>query len=107
MTKLPHLNEAMQHFISRQEMMWIATTDAKGESDCSFRGGPRGFVRVIDERRLAYPEYRGNGARTTLANIAENAHVGLLFLDLLETTAGLHVSGRARVLEPAELLKDK
>ena len=103
---LDRLNPAMREFISRQEMMWVATADAHGDCDCSFRAGPVGFVRAIDERRLAYPEYRGNGVLASLGNISENAHIGLLFLDVFDSTVGLHVNGRAHILENPELLRD-
>jgi uncharacterized protein len=51
----------MQAFIGRTEMAWIATADSAGHCDCSFRSGPPGFVRVLGEGLLAYPDYRGNG----------------------------------------------
>jgi predicted pyridoxine 5'-phosphate oxidase superfamily flavin-nucleotide-binding protein len=59
--QLDHLNEAMRQFIARQEMMSIATSDAAGRCDCSFRAGEPGFVQVLSSKTLAYPEYRGNG----------------------------------------------
>ena len=100
-------NPAMREFIGRQEMMWVATADAHGDCDCTFRVGPLGFVRAVDDRRVAYPEYRGNGVLASLGNITENAHIGLLFLDFFDSTVGLHVNGRARVLENPELLRDE
>jgi len=103
---LDRLNPSMREFIGRQEMMWVATADAHGDCDCTFRAGPIGFVRAIDEHRVAYPEYRGNGVLASLGNITENAHVGLLFLDFLGSTVGLHVNGRARILENPELLRE-
>jgi uncharacterized protein len=104
---LDRLTPAMRDFIGRQEMMWVATADAHGDCDCSFRAGPPGFVRALGERRVAYPEYRGNGVLASLGNLSENPHIGLLFLDFFETTVGLHVNGRAGVLENAELLRDE
>ena len=47
---LDHLNSYMREFISKQEMVFIATADSKGECDCSFRAGKRGFVRVLNEK---------------------------------------------------------
>ncbi len=58
---LDHLNPTMSEFLSNQEIVFISTADAKGECDCSFRTGPPGWVRVINEKTIAYPEYRGNG----------------------------------------------
>ena len=91
-----HLTEKMQALIRRQEMVFVATADAQGNCDCSPRFGKPGFVTVIDEKTVAYPEFRGNGVLASLGNIHENPHIGLVFVDFLETTVGLHVNGRAR-----------
>jgi predicted pyridoxine 5'-phosphate oxidase superfamily flavin-nucleotide-binding protein len=102
---LDRLNERMQAFVARMEMVFIATADAAGEADCSFRAGPPGFVRVLDERTLLYPEYRGNGVMASLGNITENGHIGLMFLDLCGDAIGLHVNGRARIVDDDALLE--
>jgi uncharacterized protein len=96
---LGRLNERMVEFIGRQEMVWIAAADANGECDCSFRAGPSGFVQVLDDRTVRYPEYRGNGVMASLGNIAENPHVGMVFLDFDQERIGLHVNGTARIVE--------
>jgi predicted pyridoxine 5'-phosphate oxidase superfamily flavin-nucleotide-binding protein len=96
---LDHLNPAMQEFVGRMEMVFIASAGADGDADCSFRAGPPGFVRVIDSTTLAYPEYRGNGVMASLGNMLENAHIGMLFIDFYESTVGLHVNGGARIAE--------
>ena len=101
---LPRLNDRMREFIACQEMCFIATADAGGECDATFRAGPPGFVQVLDERTLAYPEYRGNGVMASLGNIEENGHVGILFIDFTRDVIGLHVNGTARVVERDELL---
>jgi len=100
---LDHLNPAMRAFIARQEMMFVATSDARGNCDNSFRGGPPGFVRTLDEGRLTWPEYRGNGVLSTLGNIVENPRVGLLFVDFLDDGVGLHVNGSAAIIDDAVL----
>ncbi len=100
---LDHLNAAMRAFIARQEMMFLATSDAGGECDNSFRAGPAGFVHTVDEGRLAWPEYRGNGVLASLGNIAENPHVGLLFVDFFDDGVGLHVNGAATIVEDATM----
>ena len=100
---LDHLNEAMREFVARQEMMFLATADARGECDNSFRAGPPGFVRTLGPDRLTWPEYRGNGVMASLGNIAENGHVGLLFVDFFDDGVGLHVNGSARIVEDAEM----
>jgi predicted pyridoxine 5'-phosphate oxidase superfamily flavin-nucleotide-binding protein len=95
---LPHLNDAMRSFIGRQQMMFVATADESGSCDNTFRGGPPGFVRVLDDEHLSWPEYRGNGVMASLGNMTENAHVGLLFIDFHEVI-GLHVNGTAEIVE--------
>lgn len=89
----------MREFLERAEMLFIATADGNGECDASLRAGPAGFVHVPDGRTLAYPEYRGNGVHASLGNITENPHVGILVVDFVENMIGLHVNGRARIVE--------
>ena len=96
---LDHLNPLMREYIAQQEMAFVATSDAHGECDASFRAGSPGFMRVIDERTLMYPEYRGNGVMASLGNISENGHIGILFVDFFRSTVGLHVNGTARIIE--------
>jgi predicted pyridoxine 5'-phosphate oxidase superfamily flavin-nucleotide-binding protein len=102
---LDHLNTAMRELLGEQEMVFLATADSKGECDCSFRAGEKGFIHALDERTLAYPEYRGNGVYASLGNLVENPHVALLFLDFFHRGIGLHVNGRARVCSPEELTR--
>ncbi|HEU4793811.1 MAG TPA: pyridoxamine 5'-phosphate oxidase family protein [Nitrolancea sp.] len=101
---LDYLNPLMRGFLGRQEMVFIATADSQGDCDASFRAGPPGFVQVLDEKTLTYPEYRGNGVMASLGNITENPHIGLLFIDFFEAKVGLHVNGRAQILRSEELL---
>ena len=89
----------MVAFIERMEMVFVATADANGDCDASLRAGLPGFVRVLDEHTVAYPEYRGNGVLASLGNISENPHIGLLMVDFVEDLIGLHVNGRAHVLD--------
>ncbi len=100
---LDHLNEPMRRFIERQQMMFLSTSDAQGSCDSTLRAGPPGFVIVLDQRRLAWPEYRGNGVMASLGNIAENPHVGLLFVDFVRDVIGLHVNGGAELVDDDEL----
>ncbi len=100
---LDHLNPEMVEFVGRMEMAFIGTADAGGECDASFRAGPPGFLHVLDPRRIAYPEYRGNGVLASLGNISENPHVALLMIDFVRDLIGLHVNGRASIIEDVEL----
>lgn len=94
-----HLNEEMVEFVRRMEMAFIATSDGNGEADCSFRAGPPGFITVLGQDRIAYPEFRGNGVHASLGNISENPHVGLLMVDFVRDLIGLHINGRAHIVE--------
>jgi predicted pyridoxine 5'-phosphate oxidase superfamily flavin-nucleotide-binding protein len=102
---LERLNERMIAFIREQSLAFISTASESGECDCSFRTGPKGFVHVLDDKTLVYPELRGNGVLASLANIAENPHIAVLFLDFEASGIGLHVNGRAEILENHELLR--
>ena len=81
---LDHLNSAMQEFIALREMMFVGTADKNGNADASFRAGLANFVKVLDQRTIAYPEFRGNGVMSSMGNISENPHVGLMFIRLAE-----------------------
>jgi uncharacterized protein len=95
------LTPKMIEFIGRMEMAFIATSDMAGECDCSFRAGTAGFLRVLDERTIAYPEFRGNGVMASLGNLLENRHVGMLMIDFTHDLIGLHVNGDAEIVTPA------
>ena len=103
---LNHLNPEMQQFISEQEMVFISTSDAKGECDASFRAGDTGFVIVLDTKTLLFPEYRGNGVLASMGNISENPHIGMFFIDFYQNSIGLHVNGKARILSNEDLTAD-
>jgi uncharacterized protein len=100
------INDQMEEFIGRMEMAFIATADAHGECDSSFRAGPPGFVSVLDERTIAWPEYRGNGVMASAGNIAENPHVGILFVDFVRDLVGLHVNGSAELMGAGDFARE-
>jgi uncharacterized protein len=68
-------------FIEAADCFFLATADADGRPDCSYKGGDRGFVKVVDERTIAFPNYDGNGMYLSMGNISVNPSVGLLFID--------------------------
>jgi predicted pyridoxine 5'-phosphate oxidase superfamily flavin-nucleotide-binding protein len=92
-------------FIERADMFFIATADAEGRPQCSYKGGDPGFVRVLDERTIAFPLYDGNGMYLTAGNALVNPHVGLLFVDF-EQRRRLRLNGVACVSEDDPLLAD-
>ena len=84
--------------LHRESMFFfLATADAEGRPDCSFKGGAPGFVRVTGPGELAFPDYDGNGMFKSLGNILVNPGVGLLFIDMGEKPRRLRVNGTASV----------
>jgi predicted pyridoxine 5'-phosphate oxidase superfamily flavin-nucleotide-binding protein len=83
-------------FIARSPMFFLATADAEGRPDCSYKGGMPGFVRVVDDVTLAFPSYDGNGQYRTLGNLLVNAKVGMLFIDF-EATKRIRINGIASI----------
>jgi len=99
------LTPVMQQFIQRMEMAFIATSDGSGQCNCSFRAGPAGFIRVLDDHTIAYPEYRGNGVMASLGNMLQNPHIGIFLADFTHDLIGLHVNGDAGIATPARMQK--
>lgn len=95
---LDHLNDRMQAFIPKQELLFISTADGAGHCDASIRVGSKGFIKILDHKTIAYPEYRGNGVYASLGNIVENPHIGLLMIDFYDSTIGLHINGHAEII---------
>ncbi|MGW0005754.1 pyridoxamine 5'-phosphate oxidase family protein [Nocardia grenadensis] len=100
---LDRLNQRMTDFVVRMDMAFFATADRHGNCDSSFRAGEPGFLRVLDEHTLAYPEYRGNGVLASLGNLLENPHKGILLIDFLQDMIGLHINGSASIFEDTVL----
>lgn len=83
-------------YIERMDMFFLATADAAGHPNCSYKGGDPGFVRVLDPKTLVFPNYDGNGMYLSMGNTLENPHVGLLFVDF-EQQKRLRLNGVARI----------
>jgi uncharacterized protein len=91
-------------FIESAAYFFIATADADGHPDCSFKGGMPGFVRVTGPAELAFPDYDGNGMFKSLGNLTVNPNVGLLFIALHGKPRRLRVNGTAVVTRDDPLL---
>ncbi|MDX6514649.1 MAG: uncharacterized protein QOH73_315 [Gaiellaceae bacterium] len=97
------LDEGDVAFIERCDMLFLATADADGRPNCSYKGGDPGFVRVLDPRTIAFPSYDGNGMYLSTGNTLENPHVGILFISFTERTR-LRFNGVASLHSDDELL---
>lgn len=95
--------EQDQAFIESRALFFLATADARGRPDCSYKGGLPGFVRVVGPDELEFPSYDGNGQFRSLGNVRANPAVGLLFIDF-ESPRRLRVNGQARLLDDPEAL---
>jgi len=97
------LTEETRALIGCSSLVFIGTADAEGRADVTPRGGPAGFVSVLDERTLAIPDATGNKRLDTMHNVLQTGRVGLLFLIPGRPTT-LRVNGRACVSARSELL---
>ena len=91
-------------FIERLDMFFIATADEQGYPNCSYKGGEPGFVRVVDEHTVAFPNYDGNGMYLSAGNMLANPNVGMLFIDF-ERGRRLRLNGVASINEHDELIE--
>jgi len=92
----PVIDAHAKQFIESRDMFFLATCDDEGRPQCSYKGGDPGFVRVLDDRTLAFPSYDGNGMFLSLGNVRRQPHVGMLFVDFAQPNR-LRVNGTATV----------
>ena len=97
------IGESQKEFIEKADMFFLATCDHRGLPTCSYKGGDPGFVRVLDERWLAFPNYDGNGKFQSMGNLLKNPNVGMLFVDF-EGQQRLRLQGIATIRDDDELL---
>jgi predicted pyridoxine 5'-phosphate oxidase superfamily flavin-nucleotide-binding protein len=89
--------DADKAFVEESPFFFLATADAEGRPDCSFKGGLAGFVRILAPDLLAFPDYDGNGMFRSLGNIRVNPNVGLLFIRIGEKPGRLRINGTAEI----------
>jgi predicted pyridoxine 5'-phosphate oxidase superfamily flavin-nucleotide-binding protein len=99
------IDDGDRAFIAARDMFFLATADEDGFPTCSYKGGDPGFVRVLDQRTLAFPVYDGNGMFLSLGNLTLNPRVGLLFVDF-EGQKRLRLDGIASVDDADPLLAE-
>jgi len=95
-----------REFIENSPFFFLATADADGRPDCSFKGGVPGFVRITGPNELAFPDYDGNGMFKSLGNVLVNPEVALLFVAMGAKTSRLRVNGTATVTRDDPLIGD-
>lgn len=92
-------------FITSRDMFFLSTVDPDGNPTVSYKGGPTGFVKVLDAHTLVFPDYDGNGMFYSVGNIVGQSRVGLLFIDF-ENPHRVRVQGSAEFLADDPLLAD-
>jgi predicted pyridoxine 5'-phosphate oxidase superfamily flavin-nucleotide-binding protein len=86
-----------QAFVNAASFFFLATADAEGRPDCSYKGGAPGFVRAASPNLIVFPDYDGNGMFRSLGNVLVNPNVALLFIALNTTPKRLRINGRAEL----------
>ena len=99
------IGDEAQAIIEGARMFFLATCDDRGLPTCSYKGGDPGFVKIVDGRTLAFPNYDGNGKYQSMGNLLRNPNVGLLFVDF-EGSQRLRVQGVARIDDDDALLAE-
>lgn len=91
------LSNLQRGWIEKADTFFISSSNAKGKTDASHRGGEVGFIHVVDDKTLQFPDYVGNNIFNTLGNIVENPKTGLLFLDF-EKGHTLQLTGEIEII---------
>ena len=101
----PSLDEEAIEFIGRREFFFLTTVRPDGQPTVSHKGGPPGFVKVVDPTTLIFPSYDGNGMFLSMGNITATAKIGMLFIDF-ETPHRVRVHADATVSSDDPLLAE-
>ena len=97
-----HLTPYIQEFVRAAPFAVMATTDGEGRCDASPKGGKPGFVKVLDEKRLLFPDVAGNRLFQSYQNIDANPQVGLVFM-IPGNNDTVRVNGKATIISQDEL----
>jgi predicted pyridoxine 5'-phosphate oxidase superfamily flavin-nucleotide-binding protein len=92
-------------FVERCDMLFLATADDDGRPQCSYKGGEPGFVRVVDDHTIVFPNYDGNGMFLSAGNALVNPNVGLLFISFVERKR-MRLNGVAEHVDDDPLLAE-
>lgn len=102
---LPEVTDEHKAFIESRDMFFLTSIDHRGYPTCSHKGGMSGFIKVVDNRTIAFPSYDGNGMFLSLGNINGNNKIGMLFIDF-ETPHRVRVHGTATINKQDPLAKE-
>jgi uncharacterized protein len=92
------ITPALAHFIAAQTSIFLATANAESQPYIQHRGGPAGFLKVLDDKTIAFVDFVGNKQFITLGNLAENPKAQLFLIDYQERQR-VKIWGEARVVE--------
>ncbi len=92
------VTDDLRDFLAEIDTAFLATASADGQPYIQHRGGPKGFIRVVDEHTLAFPDFSGNRQYISAGNLAENPRVCLLLIDFARARR-VKVWGTARMFE--------
>ena len=99
------ITQELADFLSERDSFYLATASAEGRPYIQHRGGPKGFLKVLDDRTLAFADFTGNRQYITVGNLAENNKVHLFLMDYPNQTR-IKIWGTAKVVDnDPELLK--
>ncbi|MCB5185960.1 pyridoxamine 5'-phosphate oxidase family protein [Methylobacillus gramineus] len=101
----PTIAEEHAGFISSRDFFFLSTIDHRGFPTCSYKGGQPGFVKIVDDKTLAFPSLDGNSMYLSMGNITLNHKIGMLFIDF-ETPHRVRVHGTASIDQHDPLLSE-
>lgn len=94
----PEIDEYLESFIKTQNSVFFATATSEGQPYIQHRGGPAGFIKVIDKNTLAFADYKGNRQFISQGNLHENNKAFLFMIDYTQRRR-VKIWGRAKVVE--------
>jgi hypothetical protein len=100
------ITDELARFLADRDSAYLATASASGRPYVQHRGGPKGFIRVLDEHTLGWAEFRGNRQYITTGNLAENDQAFLFLMDYAQR-ARVKIWGRARIVEDDPALVER
>jgi predicted pyridoxine 5'-phosphate oxidase superfamily flavin-nucleotide-binding protein len=92
------IDEHLAAYLAAANSMYLATASADGQPYIQHRGGPKGFVKILDKNTLAFADYRGNRQFITQGNLSENAKAHIFLMDYAHRRR-VKIWGEARVVD--------